>query len=142
MVRERNQHLGSRSSSTVPRHTWQAKKEGKRGPKVVHLVRNLPPLPCKLVEMIQEKSFVEFAWFPVFDEGPKDGDWRSTLHEGGDHSPTRQASSSRKRGPKEIPDVSWWGTCFTLFQAAWAKADPSMWAPLSAYREIIVRMAR
>jgi len=51
---------------------WAGKNEEKRGSKVVHRVWNLPPLPCKLVEMIQERSFVEFAWFPVFDEGPKD----------------------------------------------------------------------
>ncbi len=52
------------------------KKEEKKVQKVVHLVSNLPPLSGKMVDMIQEGSFVDFAWFPVFEDGPSDGEWR------------------------------------------------------------------
>ena len=41
------------------------KKQDKKMQKVVHLVDNLPPLPGKIVELIQEGSFVDYAWFPV-----------------------------------------------------------------------------
>ncbi len=37
------------------------KKLDKKVQKVVHLVGNLPPLSAKLVELIQEGSFVDFA---------------------------------------------------------------------------------
>jgi len=46
----------------------RAEKE-KKAPKVVHLLKNQPPLPSKVVERIKERAFVEFATFPVFDDG-------------------------------------------------------------------------
>ena len=118
------------------------KKEEKKAPKVVHLVSNLPPLPSRLVEMIQEKSFVDFAWFPVFEEGPSDGEWSSAQNNGSGGLPAGLGTNTKRRGLKEVPDVLWWGTCFSLFQVAWARVDPSMWNPLMAYREIIMKMAR
>ncbi len=52
-------------------------------------------------------------------------------------------TGSKKKAWKEVPDVSWWGTCFSLFQTAWVRAEPEMNEPLTAtYREIMVRLAR
>ena len=51
-------------------------KDEKKAPKVVHLLKNQPPLPSKVVERIREGSFIDFAFFPVFDDGPGEaGDW-------------------------------------------------------------------
>ena len=49
----------------------------KKAQKAVHLVENLPLLPAKLVDLIQEGSFVDFFWFPVLEDGPSDGEYRS-----------------------------------------------------------------
>ncbi len=117
------------------------KKEDKKVPKVVHLLRNQPPLPSKLVDMIQEGTFVDFAWFPVFDNGPSDGvEWKGILGESGE-SPSG-STSGRRKAIKEVPDLSGWSTCFTLLQVAWATKKPEMWVPLSAYREIIFKLAK
>lgn len=117
------------------------KKEEKKVPKVVHLLRNQPPLAGKVVEMIQAGAFVDFAWFPVFADGPSEGgDWRCSLGESGEGPSGGQ--TGRKRVVKEVPDLSGWSTCFSLFQVAWAKSNPDMWVPLTAYREIIFKLAK
>ncbi len=54
------------------------KKEETKVQKTVHLVKNLQPLPKKIVEAIQDGIFVEFAWFPVLEEGPSEGDWKES----------------------------------------------------------------
>ncbi len=115
------------------------KKEETKVQKTVHLVKNLQPLPKKIVEAIQDGIFVEFAWFPVLEEGPSEGDWKESP---GECSESPGQSSGRKKEWKEVPDLSKWSTCFSLFQAAWAKHKPEMWLPLTAYREIIFKLAR
>ncbi len=114
-------------------------KEDGPGHDVVHLVENLPPLPKRMVDLIVRGSFVEFALFPMLEDGPCEGEWRSSL---GDLESPGQSSSGRKKGVKEVPDTGWWGTCFTLYQAAWVGAMLEMFGPLSAYREIVARLAR
>ena len=117
------------------------KKEEKKVPKVVHLLRNQPPLASKVVDMIQAGAFVDFAWFPVFEDGPSEGgDWRSSLGDSGECPSGGQ--TGRKRTVKEVPDLSGWSTCFSLFQVAWARSNPEMWVPLTAYREIIFKLAK
>ncbi len=106
---------------------------------MVHLVENLPPLPRKLVSLIRRGSFVEFATFPMLEDGPYEGEWKSSL---GELDGSGQSSAGRKKVVKEVPDAGWWGTCFTLYQMAWATSMPEMWGPLSAYREIVARLAR
>ncbi len=108
-------------------------------PSIVHLVDNLPPLPKRTVDLIVKGSFVEFALFPMLEDGPCEGEWRNSL---GDIEGPGQSASARKKGVKEVPDAGWWGTCFTLFQAAWVRVTPEMFEPLSAYREIVARLAR
>ncbi len=116
-------------------------REEKKAHKVVHLLKNQPPLPSKVVEKIKEGSFVDFAFFPVFDDGPGEaGDWRASQGESGES--TAAGSAGRRRSVKEVPDLAGWGTCFTLFQVAWASSKPEMWVPLSAYREVIVKLAK
>lgn len=114
-------------------------KEDGPGHEVVHLVENLPPLQKRTVDMIVRGSFVEFALFPMLEDGPCEGEWRNSL---GDIDGPGQSASARKKGVKEVPDAGWWGTCFTLFEAAWVRARPEMFEPLSAYREIVARLAR
>ncbi len=109
------------------------KKLDKKVQKVVHLVGNLPPLSAKLVELIQEGSFVDFVWFPVLEDGPSDEDWGQMQSDKGDG--TSAGTSSRKKAWKEVPDILTWSTCFLLFQTAWGRADPKMDEPLTAYRE-------
>ena len=116
------------------------KKVDKKVQKVVHLVGNLPPLSGKLVELIQEGSFVDFAWFPVLEDGPSEGDWRQVQSDNGEG--TAVGTGLRKKAWKEVPDVLTWSTCFSLFQTAWGRADPKMYEPLMAYRESIVRLAK
>ncbi len=116
------------------------KKPEKKGQKVVHLVGNLPPLSARLVEMIQEGSFVDFAWFPVMEDGPSEGDWRQVRSDSGEE--TSVGAGSRKRVWKEVPDILTWSTCFSLFQTAWGRAEPKMFETLMAYRESIVRLAK
>ncbi len=109
----------------------------KKGSKVVHLVKNVAPLPATVVERIQDGAFVDFAFFPVFDDGPGEaGDWRASPGEGGENG------GGKRKPPKEVPDLSGWSTCFTLFQVAWASSKPEMWVPLAAYRESIFKLAR
>ncbi len=114
-------------------------KEDGPGHEVVHLVENLPPLPKRTVDLIVKGSFVEFALFPMLEDGPCEGEWRNSL---GDIEGPGHSASARKKGVKEVPDAGWWGTCFTLFQAAWVRVTPEMFEPLSAYREIVARLAR
>ncbi len=115
-------------------------KEAGRAQKAVHLIKNVQPLPKKVVEAIQDGNFVDFAWFPVLEEGPTEGDWK----EGPGELDGRSSSSSerKRRERKEVPDLSMWSTCFSLFQVAWASHKPDMWLPLTAYRETIFRLAR
>ncbi len=114
--------------------------EGKKPGRVVHLVKNLPPLPAKVVERIRDGQFVELAHFPVFEDGPSEaGEWRADPYE---ETEGRAGGSSRKKAPKEVPDLAGWGTAFTLLQVAWASREPKMWVPLMAYRESIVKIAR
>ena len=82
---------------------------------VVHQVENLSPLPRKVVDLIQRASFVEFATFPMLENGHSEGDWKSSL---GELNGSGQSSAGRKKEVKEAPDVGWWGTCFTLYQMA------------------------
>ncbi len=49
---------------------------------------------------------------------------------------------TKKKGLKEVPDVSWWGTCFTLYERARVEAKPALAKQLAAYREAIVETAR
>ncbi len=109
---------------------------GRSVQKSVHLIRNLQPLPRKLVDAIQDGDFVDFAWFPVLEEGPLEGDWKESPRETGDGGPRK------RREWKEVPDLSKWSTCFSLFQVAWASHKPEMWLPLTAYREIVFKLAR
>ena len=44
-------------------------KDTNKMQKLVHLIKNVQPLPKKWVEAIQEGNFVDFAWFPVLDRG-------------------------------------------------------------------------
>ncbi len=96
------------------------KKKDEKAQKAVHLVENLPPLPAKLVEMIQEGSFVDFSWFPVLEDGPSDGEWRNYASESGEGGPSGVGTGKKRKLWNEVPDVSRWGTCFSLFQMAWA----------------------
>ncbi len=78
-------------------------REEKKAHKVVHLLKNQPPLPSKVVEKIKEGSFVDFAFFPVFDDGPGEaGDWRASQGESGES--TAAGSAGRRRSVKEVPD--------------------------------------
>ncbi len=113
----------------------------KKSPKVVHLLKNQPPLHHKVVEKIREGAFVEFASFPVFDDGPADtGEGKGSMGELGEG--TSSGVASRKKSIKEIPSLQDWSICFTLYQVAWATSNPEMWVPLAAYREIIFRLAK
>jgi len=119
----------------------KAEESGERkAAKVVHLLKNQPPLPSRVVERIREGSFVDFAFFPVFDDGPSEaGDWKFGSNE------TSEGSSGglgKRKSPKEVPDLAGWSTCFTLFQVAWAASKPEMWVPLAAYREVIFKLAK
>lgn len=111
---------------------------GPKSSKPVHLIKNVQPLPRKTVEAIQEGAFVEFAYFPVLEEGPVDGEGRDGQGDSGEGN----GSSRKKKERREVPDILWWSTCFSLYQAAWATKEPKMWLPLSAYREVIFRLAR
>ncbi len=117
-------------------------KEAKKDVGVVHFLKNQPPLDKKTVEKIREGAFVEFAMFPVFDDGPSvTGGLRL---DGGDPDDGGSigATSKRKSTMKEIPDLATWSTCFTLFNLAWATGNADMWIPLAAYREVIFRLAK
>ena len=114
--------------------------EEKKAAKVVHLLKNQPPLPSKVVERIREGSFVDFAFFPVFDDGPGEaGDWKLSSSEASESS---SGGFGKRKNPKEVPDLAGWSTCFTLFQVAWASSKPEMWVPLAAYREVIFKLAK
>ena len=114
--------------------------EEKKAAKVVHLLKNQPPLPSKVVERIREGSFVDFAFFPVFDDGPGEaGDWKLSSSEASESS---SGGFGKRKNPKEVPDLTGWSTCFTLFQVAWASSKPEMWVPLAAYREVIFKLAK
>ncbi len=107
---------------------------------MVHLLKNQPPLPSKVVERIREGSFVDFAFFPVFDDGPGEaGDRKLSSSEASESS---SGGFGKRKNPKEVPDLAGWSTSFTLFQVAWASSKPEMWVPLAAYREVIFKLAK
>ncbi len=84
---------------------------------------------------------VDFAFFPVFDDGPGEpGDWKASQGEPGE-SPAA-GTAGRRKSTKEVPDLAGWSTCFTLLQVAWASSKPEMWVPLAAYREVIFKLAK
>ncbi len=85
-------------------------KEGEaKKPEQVYVVQGLPPLPRKMVERIERGKFVEFADFPIFDGGRRQGEWSAERSEKDSLSPARQTSEHRRKAPREVPDVSWWG---------------------------------
>ncbi len=114
--------------------------EGGRMQKSVHLIKNVQPLPRKIVEAIQEGIFVDFTWFPVLEEGPTERDWKEGS--GGKGNSLGSPRERKRRERKVVPDLSKWSTCFSLFQVAWASHKPDMWVPLTVYRESIFRLAR
>ncbi len=76
--------------------------EDKKAARVVYLIKNQPPLPTKVVERIKEGCFVDFAFFPVFDDGPGEaGDWRSST---GEASESSNGGGGKRKSPKEVPD--------------------------------------
>ena len=89
-------------------------KEDRKDGGVVHLLKNQPPLARKVVEKIREGAFVEFATFPVFDDGPSETGGLK-LDQGEPDESRSGGSASRKKNTMEIPDLSGWSTCFTLF---------------------------
>ncbi len=139
---------GSKGEEPLFQKLWDSlkdsraeEKEERKAHKVVHLLKNQPPLPSKVVERIREGSFVDFAFFPVFDDGPGEpGDWKASQGEPGE-SPAA-GTAGRRKSTKEVPDLAGWSTCFTLLQVAWASSKPEMWVPLAAYREVIFKLAK
>ena len=107
----------------------------------VCVVEGLPPLIGSMVDRIEKREFVEFTEFPVFDGTRKPGEWGSErvspTDKGG--SPSKDA---KRKGPREVPDVSWWGTCFSLYERVWVRNKPEVADALCAYREAIAGMAR
>ncbi len=108
----------------------------------VHLVEGLPPVPRKTVKRIQRGEFVKFAEFPVFDGGRKEGSWLVSKPEKTEELTESPAGEARRRGPREVPDASWWGTCFSLFKKARLETRPELADQLRAYREAIAETAR
>ncbi len=143
---------GGTSAESVARHLQlllsapkeQALDDGEetKKPDKVYLVEGLPPLPRKTVEKIHRGEFVEFADFPLFDGGRKEGEWSAERSVCEQSSPHKHTGETRKKGPREVPDVSWWGTCFTLYERARVEAKPELAKQLAAYREAIVETAR
>ena len=110
--------------------------------KKVYLVEGLPPLPKKTVEKIQRGEFVELADFPVFDGGRREGEWSAEHQDKGGRFPGRQSGEMKRNGPNEVLQVSWWGTCFTLYEQARLETNPEMARQLCDYREAIVETVR
>ncbi len=109
----------------------------------VHLVEGLPPLPRKTVKRIQRGELVEFTEFPIFDGGRKEGSWLVSKPEKTEELTESPAGEARRRaGPREVPDASWWGTCFSLFEKARLETRPELADQLRAYREAIAETAR
>ncbi len=139
---------GEASAESVARHLQQLLSTPKeramdgvgeaKKPDKVYLVEGLPPLPRKTIERIQSGEFVKFANFPIFDGGRKEGEWSAERSTSEESSPNKQRGETKKKGLKEVTDVSWWGTCFTLYERARVEAKPALAKQLAAYREAIV----
>ena len=119
------------------------RKEGRpdeaRKSDAVQMGEGLSPMPRRLVEKIQTGEFVEFPDFPVLDGGS--GSAEPVDQDGGDRVVVVQANDKR-RSKREVPDASWWGSCFTLYERAVLMAEPERGPELSAYREAIQKAAR
>ena len=104
-------------------------------------MEGLPPLLWSMVDCIEKGEFVEFTEFPVFDGTRKPGEWGlervSPTDKGG--SPSKD---TKRKWPRDVPDVSWWGTCFSLYERVRVQSKPEVTEALCAYREAIVGMAR
>ncbi len=88
----------------------------------VYLVDSLPPQSKKTVEMKKRGDFVEFADFPVFHRGRKAGEEGAGPRES--ERVFRQPGwQSQEEGHKR---GAWWGTCFSLYEAAHVKAKPEL----------------
>ena len=98
------------------------------------------PLPRRTVERIQAGEFVEFAEFPVLDDGSRVEQIEQEL---GDRVVIFHFQApERKRNRRQVPDASLWGSCYTLYERTVLMAEPDRDPELSAYREIIQKAAR
>ena len=91
-----------------------------RKAEMVHLGEGLMPLPRRTVERIQAGEFVEFAEFPVLDDGSRVEQVEQEL---GDRVVILQAPE-RKRNRRQVPDASLWGSCYTLYERTVLRAEP------------------
>ena len=99
----------------------------------------LIPMPRRLVEIIQEGEFVEFAKFPVLDGGARSMDQAD--QDMGDLVVVVQAPD-RRRSKREVPDASMWGSCFTLYERAVLMVEPTRGPELIVYQEMVQKAAR
>ncbi len=125
-----------------PKEQAEGKQEETNKPDKVYLVEGLPPLLRKMVDKNKRGEFVEFVDFPFFDGGRCEGEWSAERPEKDGLSPARLVGEPKRKGPREVPDVSWWDTCFTLYERARVETKPDMARQLAAYRETIVQTAR
>lgn len=70
-------------------------KEDKKSTRVVHLLKNQPPLPGRTVDRIRAGSFVDFATFPMFELGPGEGAEGRAEGEGRRRSRVRRRAERR-----------------------------------------------
>ena len=93
----------------------------------VYLVDGLPPLSKKTVEMNKRGDFVEFFGFSV-STGVVNKEKRvqDAQRERESVSSDSQGGKAKKKGISEVPDAPWWGTCFSLYEAAHVKAKPEL----------------
>ncbi len=82
-------------------------EEETKKPYVVHLIKGLPPLPGKTVAKIQGGAFVEFAKFPVFDQGRREGEWMDERSERDSSGATKLSLSQKRKGPREVGKGLW-----------------------------------
>ena len=61
----------------------------------------------------------------MLEDGPSDGEYKSYTPES-EGGPSGSGCGHKKRPWKEVPDKSWWDTCFSLFQMAWVIKEPEM----------------
>jgi len=80
------------------------------------VVKGLSLLLRSTVERIQQGEFMEFMEFLVFDSSQKQWEWKEEHHSRDSKQAGSPVREIKRRGPRGVPDISLWGTHFTLFE--------------------------
>ncbi len=128
-----------RLASEQESRTTDSENGGSGKSDMVFVLESLPPLPNKTIKEIEAGRYVDFAEFPIYNTGRKGAE---AFPEVPEKDGTTGKDDTRKKGPREVPDVGWWHVCFSLYERVRVGVQPELTKALAEYRVAIAEMAR